>query len=259
MDFYFFLDNGHFDPEITVSNFAPSGEIKNSQDYFVCFALPLSGKWHLHTYKKLIANSSETINWKDLGIERPLIRRVIIFLSKVPLNEVVDVLPETNSFQSTPAWRANLKIKGIGTSVSYQGEYPYNMTKIKNGSIVSFLPLIRNGVGITNYIFYPSFSNEFISKEGIVKFLTSKTKKIITEFKIQSNYVNCLDISELGDSDEQILLVGSGLMGIPIYFSTYQNGERMSLEHAMAPSEYAILGDLEIRRKLMQTMKSFWS
>jgi hypothetical protein len=258
MDFYFFLDNGQLDSEITVSNFPPSGEMNNSHDYFVCFALPLDGKWHLHTYKKLSANSSETINWKNLGIERHLIRSVIIFLSKMPLNQAVDVLPEANSFQTTPAYRANLKIKGIGTSVSFQGEYPYNMTKIKNGSIVSFFPLIRNGIGIKNYIFYPSFYNEFVSKEGIVKFLTSKTKKIIAEFKIRSNYVNCLDISELDGSDEQLLLVGSGLMGIPIYFSTYLNGERMSLEHAMAPSEYAILGDIEIRRKLMQRMKSFW-
>jgi hypothetical protein len=260
VDLYFFLDNGQFDPAITVSSFPPTGKLKKiSEDCYICFALPLYGKWHLQTYKKMMINSCETINWQSLGIERSFIRSVIVFLSEEPLNKIVDILPEINCFQSIPSWRANLKIYGSGTSVSYQGEYPYNMTKIKNGSILSLVPLIKKTDNIKNYIFYPSFSDECITKEGNVRFVNIKTKKTIAEFKVISNYVNCLDISSFNANDEQIILIGSGLMGIPIYFSVFKNGERMSLEHAMAPSEYSILGDLEIRRRLMQTMKSFWS
>lgn len=260
MDLYFFLDNEKLNPAITVSNFAPSGIISRDEgDCYICFAYPENGKWHLDTHMKMMGNVSETINWQDLGVERTLIKSTLVFLSRDPLNVVVDVLPEIKYFESVPSWRANLKIIGCGTSVSYQGEYPYNMTKIKGGSIISLVPLIKKTDTIKNYIFYPSFSDQIISKEGQLIFASIKTKKQIAKFKVFSNRVNCIDISSIDTSNDQLILKGIGIMGIPVYFSEDQGGKRMSLEHAMAPSEYSILGDLEVRRRLMQRMKSFWS
>lgn len=261
MDLYFFLDSEKFDPAITLSSFSPSGLIPESQnkDIFLCIAYPDGASWSVKTYKKLSDYTCETILWSDLGIPREKIKSTLVFLSPFPLQGEFDKLPEVNDFESVPSWRANLKILGDATSVSYQGEFPYAMTKIKNGSIISLVPFIQNSSTIKNYLFYVSFSNTSIVKEGLVEIRNIKTKKTIGEFKVLSNSVNCLELMDISPDDGQLLIVATGIMGIPVFFSIDEGGKKMSLEHTMTPSEYSIFGEMDVRRSIMQRMKAYWS
>ena len=261
MDLYFFLDSGIFSPAITVTSFPPSGLISSNKkkDIFICFAHPGRSNWIIKTYKKINCYEQESILWSDLGLSRNMIKNTVVFLSPLYLDGNFDCLPEFKDFKSVPAWRANLRIIGEGTSVSYQGEYPYQMTKIKGGSIVSFVPFIQKSATIKNYLFYISFSSHAERKRGVVEFKNLKSMKKISEFDVLSNSVNFIDLNNMGFEDGQIMITGSGIMGVPVFFSTDENGKKMSLEHTMTPSEYSIFCEPEVRRSIMQSMKAYWS
>jgi len=261
MDLYFFLDSGIFSAAITVTPFPPSGDINSNKkkDIFICFAYPDRSQWRIKTYKKMNCYEQESIFGSDLGLNRDALKNTIVFLSPLYLDGSFDCLPEFNEFESVPAWRANLKIIGKGTSVSYQGEYPYQMTKIRGGSIVSFVPFIQKSTTIKNYLFYVSFSSHVETKRGVVEFKNLKTMKKISEFDVVSNSVNFIDLNSIVFEDGQIMITGSGIMGVPVFFSTDENGKKMSLEHTMTPSEYSIFCEPEVRRSIMQNMKTYWS
>ena len=261
MDLYFFLDNEEFEPAITVSSFSPSGKLpaKLQDNVFVCFAYPNDAVWLVRTYKKLTDYSSLTILCTKLNIPREKISSTLIFLTHEKMDGEYSQLPQVFGFNSMPSWRANLKIIGNGTSVSYQGEMPYVMTKIKTGSIISLVPFIQSSPTIKNYLFFASFEANPTGKTGTVEFRNIQSKQTLAKFDVKSNKVNCINLSEIKSNDGQLLIIASGIMGIPIFFSVDENGKKMSLEHTMTPSEYAIYGEQDVKRSIMQRMKAYWS
>ena len=260
MDLYFFLDSKIFAPAITVTSYPPSGAIDfdGKKDFFVCVAYPDNMNWKIKTYKKINYLERVNIGWSELGLDRELIKHTLVFLSPIYLEGNFDCLPEFNDFETVPNWRANLKIIGNETSVSYQGEYPYQMTKVKGGHVVSMVPFIQRSSTIKNYLFYVSFSNTTESRQGTVEFRNLKTMKKISKFDIFSNSVNFIDLNNVIFDDGQIMMVGSSLIGIPVFFSIDEDGRKMSLEHTMTPSEYSIFGEAATRRSIMQKMKAYW-
>lgn len=260
MDFYFFLDNSYFNSAITVSSFPPTGEITlpMKDGVYVCFAHPRDGEWVVETHMQLSEFAFATIHWSDLGVTREVISTTLVFLSHKKLTGKFSRLPFDSSFSSVPSWRANLQIIGNGTTVSYQGEFPYGMTKIKNGSIVSLVPFVQQSSTIKNYFFYASFEQEPRHQHGIAELRDIKSKKVLANFPVLSNKVNCVEITGLSIANHQLLITVTGAMGIPIFFSVDEDGRKMSVEHTMTPSEYAIYGEEDAKRSIMQKMKAYW-
>ena len=260
MDLYFFLDSNEFEPAITVSSFAPSGMLpdKLKNNVFICIAYTKDGSWQVKTHKQLTDYSSMSILASDLDMPRERVSSTLVFLSPEKMEGKYSELPQVFGFESTPSWRANLRVLGNGTSVSYQGEMPYAMTKIKGGSIISLVPFIQDALTIKNYLFFISFESSPVVRYGSVEFRNIQSKKTLAKFDIESNKVNCLDLSEIKSDKGQLLLIAKGIMGIPIFFSVDEKGKKMSLEHTMTPSEYAIYGEQDVKRSIMQRMKAYW-
>lgn len=261
MDLYFFLDNNKFESAITVSSFPPSGLLpdKLQNNVYICIAYPKDDSWLVKTHKQLTDYSSLSITPSDLDVPQEKIPSTLVFLSSGKMEGKYSQLPYISGFESRPSWRANLKILGSGTSVSYQGEMPYAMTKIKGGSIISLVPFIQNGPAIQNYLFFASFESSPVTKAGILEIRNIQSKKTLAKYDVQSNRVNCLDISDIKQDQGQLLIIVTGIMGIPIFFSVDEQGKKMSLEHTMTPSEYSIYGEQDVRRSIMQRMKGYWS
>jgi hypothetical protein len=261
VDLYFFLDSKKLDSAITVSSFAPSGLLpdKLTDNVFICMAYPKDGSWLVNTYAQLTDYSSLSILASDLDVPREKISSTLVFLSPEKMEGEYSQLPQVSGFESRPSWRANLRILGDGTSVSYQGEMPYAMTKIKGGSIVSLVPFIQDAPTIKNYLFFASFESSPVKRKGSIEFRNIHSKQILAKFDIESNKVNFLDLSGIKSDTGQLLSVAKGIMGIPIFFSVDEKGKKMSLEHTMTPSEYAIYGEQDVKRSLMQRMKAYWS
>jgi len=261
MDLYFFLDSHEFEPAITVSSFSPSELLPDSleNDVFICIAYPDDDVWVIKTYTQLVDYSSLSILASDLDIPRDKVSSALVFLSPKAMDGKYSELPEVKGFNSRPSWRGNLKIIGDGTSVSYQGEMPYEMTRIKGGSIVSLVPFIQEGATIKNYLFFASFDSKPTEKKGTLELRSIQSKQILAKFNLDSNNVNFLDLSGINfEGGQQLLLVSKGIMGIPIFFSVDEQGQKMSLEHTMTPSEYSINGEQGVRRSIMKKMKSYW-
>jgi hypothetical protein len=261
MDLYFFLDSHEFEPAITVSSFSPSGLLPDSleSDVFISIAYPNDGVWIIKTHTQVADYSSVSILASDLEIPREKVSSALVFLSSEKMDGEYSELPEVIGFNSRPSWRGNLRIIGKGTSVSYQGEMPYGMTKIKGGSIVSLIPFFQEGASIKNYLFFASFNSNPTEKKGTLELRDIQSKQILATFSLDSNKVNFLDLSDINFDSGQLLLVTKGIMGIPIFFSVDEQGKKMSLEHTMTPSEYSINGEQSVRRSIMQRMKSYWS
>jgi hypothetical protein len=260
MDFYFFLDSKNFHPAITISGYASTGAASlYEKQVFICYAYPKNGLWAVRTHTHIGNATNITLLWSDLGLSREEISSTLVFLSLTELSGDYDKLPYIMDFTSMPSWRANLKIIGDGTSVSYQGEFPYGMTKIKGGSIISLVPFIQNHPTINNYLLYVSFEQEPIHKKGSIEFRNIRSKQTVAKFDIETNRINCLDLTGIDPGSDQLLTIATGAMGIPIFFSVDEQGRKMSLEHTMTPSEYSIYGEQDVKRSIMQRMKAYWN
>lgn len=261
MDLYFFLDSKIFEPAITVSSFPPSGLLPDrlTTSLFICFAYPKGDYWIVETYQQMSDYASLTILASDLNVPREHISSTLVFLSSEKMDGVYSEFPQTYGLESRPSWRANLKIFGDGTSVSYQGELPFTMTKIKGGSIISLVPFIQDAPTIKNYLFFVAFGSSPLERKGSIEFKNIQSRQTLAKYDIQSNKVNCIDLSDIKLGCEQLLSVAKGVIGIPVFFSVDENGRKMSLEHTMTPSEYSIYGEQDVKKSLMQRMKTYWS
>ena len=142
---------------------------------------------------------------------------------------------------SEPAFRGRIEIKNKhGNSTSYQGEYPYSMTR-RNGVVVCSLDALTTPTA-QNFLLYRNISAEAVSRKSDGYFFCLKTQTTLKKIKLFSNTTNIINI-EKKYLEREIVFISTNLLGIPIFLSQDQNGN-LSMEHTHPPHANMISKDI---------------
>ena len=150
-----------------------------------------------------------------------------------------DELPEPISRKSdeTPVnERASIYFYKDKSFSSFQGEYPYQMTKVK-GSFLAFDSLMKytNKNINTRIAFINIYSKKLSTKKNFYLNIANSDSKVkIISTKYVHNSVGIIDISS-NDGIERCIY-SKDTLGIPIFIS-YNDLGYLSVEHSHPPSE----------------------
>lgn len=176
MNFFFGIKNSLLSCDLTIPTFKNFGN--SLEKNYIFEAFPKNDKWEINEIQ--CEKNEQFFFLKNDNIDNSK----IFFLAnkdqiKKFINEKQEISDISNFTNTTPAYRANLKIfipeKGFS---SYQSEYPYSMTT-KTGNILSPINLLLNKNADKNIIF---FKNIFYKPQ------VNKSKLYFINFKKKKNY-----------------------------------------------------------------------
>ena len=156
------------------------------------------------------------------------------------LKDIYDTLPSPISRKvdlSPVAERATIYFKKDKAFSSYQGEFPYQMSRIK-GSLLTFDPLMKsqNASTKTKMVLINIHSQKLNKKEFFtLNVANSLTKEVLQSHDYVHNSACVTDIKPIGR--EELCFYSKHTLGIPIFISYDDNGF-LSVEHNHPPSEY---------------------
>jgi len=150
-----------------------------------------------------------------------------------------DELPEPISRKSdaTPVnERASIYFYKDKSFSSYQGEFPYQMSKVK-GTFLAFDSLMRHtNKNINTKIVFINIHTKKLLKKQIfhLNVANSNSKEKIINSKYVHNSAGIVDIP--ANDDIELCFYSKDTLGIPIFIS-YNNLGYLSVEHTHPPSE----------------------
>ena len=233
MNYFFGINDNLFKSEIQIPLFQNTNFKKTNLKLFKTY--PKNNKWILEevTNKKINDYFFVLKNEDILSNE-------IFFLADETILDKFDEkkLKNFNNFTDTaPAFRANFRIYlNQGGFSSYQSEYPYSMIT-KKGTILSSVSSIANSDADKNYVLIRNIFDEPVEENFKAYLVNYKTKSIEEKFEINTNYTNCIEISNKLIKPE-IFLVTDKYLGIPIYVSVKNNF--LSIEHTHPLHSYIL-------------------
>jgi hypothetical protein len=152
--------------------------------------------------------------------------------------------------------RANIAFIKDNSRSSFQGDFPYNMSRIK-GTFLAFDHLVcSNHEAVkTKFILVNVHSKKLQDKISFNLYMAnSKSKKSLINSHYVHNSVAIID--NVNKHDCSSLFYSKDTLGIPIFISFTENMEQfISVEHAHPPSEY-FWGDDKFRGQSI--IKSTW-
>lgn len=171
---------------------------------------------------------------------------VVVLKKNKDFKEVSKNLPEPDSLKvdnSIVEQRVSMNFSFLKAITSYQGEYPFNMSKLGKGSLFTFDALkeprnsfLRNFVILMNISKYYSY----LEPERIKIFNPENKEK----FKYLDAFRNSFTIFEstsyerLLDSQKTIFFTSETCSFIPIILTLNLKTHQLSVEHTHPPSEY---------------------
>jgi hypothetical protein len=166
-------------------------------------------------------------------------------------------LPSDGRRDTTPAWRANIRLSSATAATSYQGEYPEGMLAPASASLLSIVPFLQSGEGIHTSLLMVNLQRRAIPATARLKIRTTKASDIVLEANIEANRITIVPLDGLRLADNAIAVMDmQGLTGIPIYLSHDAGFRSLSMEHTHPPAEFVVFGD---RRAVQAQIKSRWS
>lgn len=148
--------------------------------------------------------------------------------------------PLSRKYDSSPvSERATISFQRGKAISSYQGDFPYKMSRIK-GTFLAFDGLASNSKkGIKNkLVFINIFSQELSEKKLFsLNMNNSITKKIIKEQTYSHNSAAIMNFDS--QLDFPCVFYSKDTLGIPIFISYNNNlDSNLSVEHSHPPAEY---------------------
>lgn len=157
-------------------------------------------------------------------------------------NDNLSELPEpvNRSGNKSPVnIRASIAFIRGSSKSSYQGDFPYNMTRIK-GSFLAFDALVNNSHKAvkSKLVFVNIFSKKLVEKKSFNLFMAnSKNKKIVDNVNYYHNSAAILE--NITNDDNSVIFYSKDTLGIPIFISfTDDLSQNISVEHSHPPAEY---------------------
>ena len=162
-----------------------------------------------------------------------------------PISRKIDLSPVNE--------RATIYFSKGDSFSSYQGEFPYQMSRVK-GTFLAFDPLAQEaGDGLKTKIIFANIHSSKISEKSVfnlnVANANSKEKMVSNEYV--QNSVGIIDVQVT--SHAELCFYSKDTLGIPIFIS-YNDSGYLSVEHTHPPSEYF----WNNKFKGQQLMKKSW-
>jgi hypothetical protein len=175
------------------------------------------------------------------------------------LDDNVDILPKPFSRKvdcSQVNERATISFKRGKDYSSYQGEFPYQMSRVK-GSFLAFDSLILGNFDSikTKIVFINIHSEVLAIKDPFKLFVANiKTKETILSKGYVHNSACIINIPSFENCGH--VFYSKSTLGIPIFISYNQEGGYLSVEHTHPPAEYFWSNKIEGQRELKQNWLS---
>jgi len=137
---------------------------------------------------------------------------------------------------------------------SYQGEFPYQMSRLK-GTFLAFDPLVAKhsrDFGVkTKLVLINIHSTELNSKpDCFLKIADANTKELIKVQRYVQNSAVIMEIDEVNDIE--LCFYSKDTLGIPLFIS-YDDSGFLSIEHTHPPSEFFWKEKIKGQRLLKQS------
>jgi hypothetical protein len=157
----------------------------------------------------------------------------------VDLNNEYTILPEplSRKVDLTPVnERAAIFFCKDNAYSSYQGEFPYQMSKIK-GVFLAFDPLMKdNNANIKTKVVFINIHSNKIDQKKVFSFnmANTDTKKTVSSQKYVHNSIGIMDVKVIDNTE--VCFYSKDTLGIPIFIS-YNDFGYLSVEHTHPPTE----------------------
>ena len=194
-----------------------------------------------------------TLNSSDYNLKVGQLAVIIPCNIGLVLDDSVDILPKPVSRSTDRSIindRATVSFCIGKNCSSYQGEFPYHMSKIK-GTFLAFDSLIcANDPDVeTKVIFINIHSNKLPKKDSFKLCLANaKSKEKIADAKYTYNSACIFDIKTVIDDD--YVFYSKDTLGIPIFISYKKETKELSVEHTHPPAEYFWKNKIEGQGKI---------
>jgi hypothetical protein len=206
-------------------------------------------------------NNSNNITLKSSSYDLEVGQLAVVVPCNIEavLDDSVNILPEPLSRKvdhSPVNERATISFKKGNVYSSFQGEFPYQMSKIK-GAFLTFDPLILgNSKDIKTKIVFINIHSKILTVKDYFELFVAdiKTKETILSKGYMHNSACIIDISSSEDSG--YVFYSKETLGIPIFISYDEKGGYLSVEHTHPPAEYFWNNKIEGQRLLKQNWLS---
>lgn len=184
---------------------------------------------------------------KNLNIDDEILC-VIFPSSEDNLPFKTKILPDAIGLKvdhSPIAERATYSFNLLGNSSSYQGEYPLQMSSIKNGSFFSFDSLrcddLKNSEAFV--LMMNLYKDASLVKENKISFKSFKNRNLIDEISFFTNSFKCVNLTKINSfKNDLIILTCNSSLLIPIFITINKidktDNYEICLEHTHPPSEF---------------------
>ncbi len=256
MTYYFMPRVPDLDCEVTLVNRPPRDTPNCWRGAQTVHAAWSDGEtWCVESVLQVETDGDIRVSTEMLPSDCPDDAMPVLFMSPQTLAGKFQRLPPLNHMETTPAWRANIRLMSATTSVSYLGEYPTGMTTAK-ASLISLAPLLQTGDGIANALVFVNIHADPAVEPYAMDLYAASSAQQIAEARVFSNRCTVIPLDPLpNDPDGLLLLTCRNLTGIPLYLSYTQEHLQMSLEHSHPPIELVAFGN---RPAVNREMKRRW-
>ncbi len=265
MSDYLFLVkvNEDISSSVTLTRFVPN--CLSSSNQMVDYKVGLYTQEKNRTnWKKLdeifFENNNLSISSSDYNLAVGQIAVVVPCFLDFELNDNLEVLPKPISRKRDRApinERASIIFSMNDEVSSYQGEFPYQMSCITKGSMLSFSSLmaLQDKRIKTTCVFINIFSQKITKKKKFNLFIAdADTKEKVLCKEYFNNSACIIDIE--GDENKDYVFYSKDTVGIPIYLSyTESDKNELTVEHTHPPTE---LFWGENKSKQQAVIKSNW-
>jgi hypothetical protein len=199
-----------------------------------------STKWNKIDEVKFNENNNIVLSSADYKLSVGQLAVIIPCAFDMNLNDKYDTLPKPISRKvdlSPVNERATISFTKGNAFSSYQGEFPYQMSRIK-GTFLAFDSLMqdKNQAIRTKIVFINIHSNKLSDKKYFELIVAnSDSKEKVASKKYVHNSACIIDIQAIDNVD--LCFYSKDTLGIPIFIS-YNNTGYLSVEHTHPPSEY---------------------
>jgi hypothetical protein len=242
---------------VTLANFPAADDGPPWSAGMIAYAAWSDGTaWQVRDLGVLHAGAAVTCTEDDLPSDMPDEATAFLFFHHDRLAPRHDALPAGNFMNTQPAWRANIGLVGPSSSVSYQGEYTWNLVPVEKGTLLSYTSFVETGPDLRTQFLMVNLRRDPAIEPCRVRFVCARTRSVLGNAVVRRNRCTVVPMDDIEVAPGGVLVtVSPDLTGVPLYLTHTRDFRQMSFEHTHPPSELMVFG---ARNEVQRDIKSWW-
>ena len=255
MSYYPILSAPYCSGKTTLYNFTPNNwELADRCKQYVNLTYIKDGEWCSRVIGEIEYGHCKEFTYNDIRNTISNGALPLLSLTKNKLPEISEILPAlTQNHTYEPMHRATLGLESKFTATSYQGELdPFP----PQASMLTFSPFLQFGEDIENYILLLNLEKIPRNREVEVEIYDAFSKALKKTQVSYTNQINVISLHDVEFNEKSLpVVICRGMASIPLYFSSYKQGEMLSVEHTHPPASLVVHGN---RFGAQKQLKEYW-